>query len=198
MTTDLESEIRDAMHARAQSVTAASLQFPDGPRREHRSSPRVAWSVLAIGAVVAALTVVITIQPWHDGRQAASGGSVVPAVNTTWRLVRADSPDGSIVAGRDLSTRITFKRGGRLLGSDRFGSIEGTYRPTATGFRVYPGGDFGWDYGGHDRRVIEVISAMNALFHSALTGSVDVESHVHGDRLTLEVAGYHLQFRRAG
>lgn len=198
MTTDLEVEIRDALYTRAQSVTTAALRYADAPRREQRSSPRAAWSVIAIAAVVAALTIVVAIRPWRDDHSATTAGSSgVPASNTTWRLVRADSPDGSIVAGNDLRAKLSFTGDRHLLGDDGINTTDSTYVPTAKGFRTYPIGTSLVGYAGNDRRVLEVISAMGALFNNALTGSVDVESHLRGDHLTLQANGYILQFRRA-
>jgi len=198
MTTELESEIRDALQARAASITPTSLRHARASRRR-LMAPRVLWPVLAAAAVVAALAAVIAIQPWRAGHsESAAGRGQLPAANTTWTLVRADSPDGSIVAGNDLRASLTFDARGHVLGNDGVNTTDATYVPIARGFRVYPIGTTAAGYAGHDRRVLEVISAMGALFQNVLTGSVDVASQLHGDRLTLQANGYILQFVRAG
>jgi hypothetical protein len=197
MTTDLEAEIRDTLHTRAQAVTTDSLRYPDGPRRERPSRARETWSVVAVAAVVAALTIIVAIRPWQtDNDGATSSGGQVPAANTSWQLVSAYSPNGGIASGAGLRASLTFNPNEHLLGRDGVGAIDATIVPTSGGFRVTTIGATGSGYAGHNRRVVAVKSAMDAIFFDCDGGTVDVESHVRGDRLTLQVSGDILQFHR--
>jgi hypothetical protein len=195
MQTDLEADIRDALQARAQRVTADSVRYADAPR-EQRVSHRAGWSMLAVAALVAALTVIIAIRPWQTDHHEVASGAHVPAVNTSWQLVRAYSPSGGIASGAGLRASLTFTPNRHLLGDDGISAIDATFIETADGFRVSAIATSGNGYAGHNRRVLAVKSAMDALFNDADGGPVDVTSSLHGDRLTLQVSGYTLQFRR--
>ena len=194
MTTDLEAEIRDALLERAHTVTADSLRYAAAPRSRQMSS-RAAWSMLAAAALVAAVATVVAVAPWQSDHHGPASGTRVPAANTSWQLVRADSPTGGIVTGDELRGRLVFNPD-HLLGDDGISAIDATYAPTGEGFRVSTIAASANGYAGHNRRVLAVKAAVDAIFIDADGGPVDVTSRVHGDRLTLRVSGYILQFRR--
>jgi heat shock protein HslJ len=198
MSIDLETELRDAFRARAAAVTPASLRRAGAPPARRPRSPL--GPVLAAAAIVAALAVSLAVWPKDhaaDRGQPAAGPAAVPRAGTSWRLERLWSPDGTTArAPARLRATLGFAPDGTIRGYDTVNGITADYRATARGFAVSAAVSTGIGYPGRDRVQLAVMQAMQAIFSDAGGDPVRVESHVDGDRLTLLVSGYTLQFQR--
>jgi hypothetical protein len=202
MTTDLEHDIRDALHQRAEALTIDDLRYAREPRTDTGKSRRVsAWAAVAAAAVVAAIAVAVAAWP-TGGRESVAppaGQLGLPAVNTTWQLREITGPTGTFPVPADVRARLELLSDGRMVATDGVNALGGEYRPTADGFIVTSGGTTLALYGGHDPMRLAVIAGMRAVMSGADGRPVDVVSRLSGDdEVALQVGSYTLVFRNAG
>ena len=200
MTTELENDIRDALRHRAETISTDTRSVAQRPRRIR---PRPTWHVLAAAAAVAVLAVAVAVAAWRGtAHHTQPGGgppvTLVPRDKTTWRLVRASTPDGTVVSGAVVPAGLNFKPHRLLLGSDGINTINASYVPTGDGFRINTIDVERGRYSGHDQRVFAVQQAIDALFGGRAGATVPVQSRLRGNHLTLTTRGYSFTFRFQG
>jgi hypothetical protein len=193
MTDDLEAEIRDALHSRAQQVTEGDLHRARAVQRL-RLLP-----ALAAAAVVAALAAGIAI--WNfgtggsAGRPAAAGRVPSGLVGVMWRLdfVHEGGPGAPDFAGTPPGVSIVFYRSGTFVANDSVNDYSGNYR--ITGNQLVASDTMGSLVGtsGGDPALNEVLGAMSAVMSGRPVGV-----RITDGRLILKVEPYLLVFDRAG
>lgn len=159
MSSDLENELRDALHARAAAVTAADLRAaPTAGRRR----PRVPGWALAAVAVVAAIAAVgvAVLAGDRDGTPPAGTGQ--PLAGTRWRVV-AVTEQGHRVAITSRRVVVEFGTGGRFDADDGVNYYSGRWRLGAHGLLITDVGGTLAGYGGRDPAVLAAQRGIGAV-----------------------------------
>lgn len=207
--TDLEDDLRAALRARADELTAADLRRPfldDQSRARGRRGPLLA--ALATAACVAAGGVGIAV--WHPHTGAPADGTfaghpvktgsrpsdIDPGFtgalsNSMWSLVKV-THGGKVTTIPDrIGARLTFAPHGRIVAYDGVNTASASCAVRADGTLVFgPAATTAIGYVGHDPAVLTAVDSIGALLQGGGTGAVERE---HGlDRLTVRTAGYTL------
>jgi heat shock protein HslJ len=194
MPTDLETSIREALHARAAEVVPKQIELRG--RRGHRWVPP-ALAAAAVLLLAVTISLVVTRKSDDDtGPAAASPAAAV--VGYSWRLDRVAAPGiAAFNVPSGLRATLAFEPGGHLQGDDTVNALFSTYRLDAQGFRLV--GDSGSTLVGGlpgDRARDAVAAAIGAVFYQSNSGHPDVAASVHGAVLTLHARGYTLTMHR--
>ena len=192
MSNDLEAEIREALHSRAQTVTGGDLRRGGESRS---SSRRNLVAALATAAVVAALAIGVGIVVWpnsdHHGSPAAGPVSVA---GTDWQFLRGiQGTTNFSTPGRHV--HLAFYDNGTYGADDSVNGHGGTYRQTPSGIEFSSGTTTMVLYAGDDPNVV----ATQFAFTSMLSGRSPVRAELNdAGELVLSGSGYSLWFRSAG
>ena len=189
--TDLERDLADALHHRADQVTEDDLRHARSPRRARPWAP-----VIAAAAVVAAVAVGVAVAVSNHGSSpTTAGGSSVSAqdlsaaVGPRWDLVDVRSSSGARAAVRGVY--VVFHHGGRVEANDSVNFYAGGYSINGSRLVLRDVAGTAAGYGGNDPSVLEVLAATGALLEGKpATGRVE------GATLTITVAGFTLTFHR--
>jgi hypothetical protein len=203
MSSDLEHDIRRALHDRVEHVTPDRLRPVDPAHTAPRRPLRTRWAVagpIAAAACVAVIAVAITVAVSGDdpkGSPAGGRGNTVKAlIGTSWALTSVrPSGHATIPIPQRLSASITFERGSGFDAQDGINAYRATYEFTAAGELVISGaGGTAVGYGGHDPATLVAARALHAVLYAS---SGRTTPHLVGvqhrpGRLELAAGGYTL------
>lgn len=196
--TDLETAIRDALHARADTMP---IRHSTLVVRRRRWLPPTLAAALVI-ALVAITLAVLARSEHHTAPPAA--GKTAQFVGQRWRLVRIDDPQGRLDLPATTHASVTFERGGRMIGDDTVHGLDARYRLVPGGYdpselAETANGLAGPVSGALKRTLAAVGSCFSSPGSDGKPPSITpVRAAVHGDRLVLHTTYGVLTFVRAG
>ena len=126
MSTDLENDLRDALRARAATITADRLQHPAAPPRTPRR-PLGAWLAVAAAAVVVVLAVTIVALHRTDSNPSRPPAAARSLAGTSWR-VSVSTDVKTNASFRVAGQTVRFGAGGAFRASDEANSYAGRWR----------------------------------------------------------------------
>ncbi|WP_375496766.1 META domain-containing protein [uncultured Jatrophihabitans sp.] len=194
---ELEQQVRDALHRRGAAVTPALLRPEVG--RSPARPPRRPWSWLtpvaaALSVLVAVVIVVAVSRGGSSDDKTGSGRTAAAALaGTEWRLTEVRYPDGRQVAVSDgVGAYIAFDSDGVSFGgSDSVNSFSGKYSVERGGsLKVSDGAITLVGYAGRDLGRLAALDGLGAFIGSGAGVAVDVNGH----HLQLSAKGFTLTF----
>ena len=192
MPTDLETSIREALHARAAEVVPrqTSLRTRHGRR----------WMppALAAAAVVAlALTISLVVARRSDDTAPVAGSPAAAVVGYTWQLVRVADDHTTLDVPSRLRATLAFEPGGHLQGDDSVNALCSTYRLDARGSTSSAIRDRRWS--GCCPVIMTATWSLQPSVRSSTSPTPDIPTipaTVQGSVLTVHARGYTLTLQR--
>ncbi len=195
---DLETAVRDALHARADAVEPRESELRS---RSRRWLPPTIAAALVVGLV--ALTLVLVTRNNATTPPAAPKSSSF--VGYRWRLVQIDDRQGRLTLPSSTKAEVEFGQRGTMTGNDTVHSLQVGYRVVATGYE--PGGSLMSSGNGVagpiSTSLKRTLFAIGSCFSSTQSDgskppqTAPIAATVHGDRLTLHTTDGTLTFVRA-
>lgn len=180
MSTDLETELREALQARAAAITPDRLRRRAVPRRSARRSTG-AWIAAAALVLAAIVGIGFAVLGGNDsgGRYAAAGDA--PDLRSTAWSVTAVTVDGRRQPITSSEVSVAFHLDHRYDATDGINYFSGRWQQSAAVVTIREVGGTAAGYGGHDPAVL---AAQDGI--SALNGPVAVSMRDGTLRLTAQ------------
>ncbi len=187
MTSELEDQLRTALHERGAAITAERLRPVDDPRSASIHEPMWAIStlvrpdrrprsmgarlapMLAAAAVVGIIVILALVVSGGSGPSRPAGGqssASAGVLGRTWVLTTVQAPDGSTTTiSESTGASVTFLiAGNRIEFQDGIAVFQASYTTLNDGRLQVHGvsGDHS-DYRGHDRSQLAAIAGIDAI-----------------------------------
>jgi hypothetical protein len=164
VSTDLENDLRDALHARATRIAQTDLRYPHGRRPEAvrlRRRIHVSWVLAAALVVAAIVTVGLAVIPRSGDDRAAAQHLRKQLTGTSWTLTDVETGPASYGPG-PCSFLLHLRADGTYVGTDTQQTITGRYEVSVGQIVFTPER---WRYvnpPGHDIMGTRIIAGLDA------------------------------------
>lgn len=191
MTIDLESEIRDALQARAAQLTPERLRTSTVPRARRRPSYALLVAAAAVLALLAGLMSWVAVRGGTDHGAAKLRAGLI----RIWSLEEAGLGSNSY-APAPGAVQLTFAANGRYVATYAHFVRRGTYRVGHDTIAFTPSGRL-LGNASSDPILKYVYDAMDALLVGDYTHPIKVAATIDHGELKVRVGDYRIIFDRS-
>ena len=179
MSTDLETELREALHARAATITPDRLRRPVPARRSARRYP-TAWVAAAALVLAAIVGIGFAVLGGQDSGDRVAAGDAPDLRSTAW-AVTAVTGDGRRQPITSPEVSVAFHLDHRFDANDGVNFYSGRWRQSGDTVTISDVAGTLVGYGGHDPAVLAAqrgIGALNgAVSVSLRNGTLRLATH---------------------